>query len=123
MISWVAAHVTSFDFLLKTDVDTLICFSMVTDMLDAVRKRYQSDQQIYLGHFETCSKIHHFTLDKFYDPFYMADLLYRDDAPYASRAYVYSVPLACVPIGRQPSAHRRAAWARGLHASGGQRGV
>ena len=32
MISWVAAHITSYDFLLKTDVDTLICFSMVTDM-------------------------------------------------------------------------------------------
>ena len=29
MIGWVASHITSYDFLLKTDVDTLICFTMV----------------------------------------------------------------------------------------------
>jgi hypothetical protein len=60
--------VTTYDFLLKTDVDTLICFSMVTDMLDAVRHRFGTDESIYLGHIETCSKIAHFALDRFYDP-------------------------------------------------------
>ena len=80
MISWVARRVTKFDFLLKTDVDTLICFSMVTDMLDAVRLRFGGDDNIYLGHIETCSKIQHLEGDRFYDPFYMQDLLHREDA-------------------------------------------
>jgi len=81
MITWVSAHIVNFNFLLKTDVDTLICFSMVTDMLDAVRQRFGGDDSIYLGHIETCSKIQHNEGDRFYDPFYMQDLLFREDAP------------------------------------------
>ena len=53
MLTWVAQRVTTFDFLLKTDVDTLICFTMVTDMIDAMRVRFATDQRIYLGHIET----------------------------------------------------------------------
>ncbi len=80
MLGWVAIHIVSYDYLLKTDVDTLICFSMVTDMLDVMRLRFGSDDSIYLGHIETCSKIQHNEGDKFYDPFYMQDILYREDA-------------------------------------------
>ena len=84
MIEYVAKQTHEaehFDFLLKTDVDTLICFSMVTDMIDAVRRRFHTDDQIYLGHVETCSKIEHFQKARFYDPFYMEDILHKDDAP------------------------------------------
>lgn len=80
MIVWVAGHITAYDYLLKTDVDTLICFNMVTDMIDAVARRYATSKSIYLGHFDTCSKITHFALDRFYDPHYMEDLLFREDA-------------------------------------------
>ena len=30
MIVWVAGHITAYDYLLKTDVDTLICFNRVS---------------------------------------------------------------------------------------------
>ena len=80
MITWVASHMLSFDFLLKTDVDTLICFSMVTDMLDAVRHRFGGDESIYLGHIETCSKIQHNVGERFYDQAYLQDILQREDA-------------------------------------------
>ena len=61
-------------------VDTFICFAMVTDMIDALRIRFQSDERIYLGHHETCSKITSFAQDRFYDPFYMDDILHSEDA-------------------------------------------
>ena len=81
MLRWISNHVQAYDYLLKTDVDTFICFSMVTDMLDAVRLRFGRDDRVYLGHIETCSKIQHNPGDKFYDPVYMQDILYREDAP------------------------------------------
>lgn len=80
MLVWIAAHVEAYDYLLKTDVDTLICFSAVTDMIDAARRRYGGDERMYLGHYDTCSKIQHNPGERFHDPAYMADLLDRTDA-------------------------------------------
>ena len=80
MMHWVSGHLPGFDFLLKTDLDTLICFNAVTDMLDAVQLRFQTSQRIYLGHFETCSKIKHNPHERFYDPAYQQDILLREDA-------------------------------------------
>ena len=50
---------------------------------------------MYLGHYDTCSKIQHNPGDRFYDPFYMEDLLNREDAP-------------CYPPYMQVCARRRA---------------
>ena len=80
MMHWVSDHLPGFDFLLKTDLDTLICFHAVTDLLDAVQLRFRTSQRIYLGHFETCSKIRHNPHERFYDPAYQADILLREDA-------------------------------------------
>ena len=76
----VSGHLPGFDFLLKTDLDTLICFNTVTDMLDAAQLRFKTSERLYLGHFETCSQIRHNPHERFYDPWYQEDILLRDDA-------------------------------------------
>ena len=75
-----SGHLPGFDFLLKTDLDTLICFNTVTDMLDAAQLRFKTSERLYLGHFETCSKIKHNPHERFYDPWYQEDILLREDA-------------------------------------------
>ena len=60
LLSWVAAHQPEpYDFLLKTDVDTLICFTMALDMIDATVMKWGTSRSIYMGHSETCSHIVH----------------------------------------------------------------
>ena len=89
MLGWVSRNLVSasqpggaaFDFLLKTDVDSLTCFSMVSDKLESLIARFGSAERVYLGHIETCSKIEHHPGNKFYDEGYMSDLLHREDAP------------------------------------------
>ena len=82
LLVWAATHLPAkFDFLLKTDMDTIVCFSMITGRLDALIRRFGTRDSIYLGHAETCSKIEHQPGAKFYDAHYIADLLGREDAP------------------------------------------
>ena len=56
LITWVADQLSGYDFLLKTDMDTLICFTMLMDKLDSLVLRFGGRKKIYLGHAETCSK-------------------------------------------------------------------
>ena len=81
VFGWVARHDAGFDFLLKTDMDTFICFSMITDKLDTLVNRFGTAAGIYLGHVDTCSRIQHNPTEKFFDPHYMKDIFHREDAP------------------------------------------
>lgn len=56
LFQWIASNSFNFDFLLKTDTDTLICFTMVMDKLDSLMLHYGTRERMYLGHAETCSK-------------------------------------------------------------------
>lgn len=46
-----------FDFLLKAEMSTLVCFSMITDVIDSAALRYQGGERLYLGQVETCTRV------------------------------------------------------------------
>ena len=81
LIAWASAHLSSFDYLMKTDMDTLVCFSTILDKLDSLALRFGSRERVYLGRSETCSPIHHHQHARFYDASYLEDIFFREDAP------------------------------------------
>ena len=97
------AGVPAFEFLLKAELSTLVCFGMVTDLLDAVQLRFGEPahasraglggSRIYLGQVETCTRVAHAGLvrkgDELVDASFLEDVMQRKDAtcypPYMHR--------------------------------------
>ena len=79
------SSVPAYDFLLKAELSTLVCFSMLTDLLEAVQLRFGGDgSRAYVGQIETCTRVQHTGLvrrgDEKRDATFLADVLNRKDA-------------------------------------------
>ena len=85
-----------FDFLLKVEMSTLVCFTMVTDLLEATVLRFGGGRRVYLGQLETCTRVQHTGLarrgDELHDVAFLEEVLNRKDATCAAKR---SPPLYC----------------------------
>lgn len=81
---------TRFDFVLKAELSTLVCFTMMTDLIDAATIRFRQTsssaggERLYLGQLETCTRVQHAGLarrgDELADRAFVEDVLGRKDA-------------------------------------------
>ena len=99
LLLWLGSRqqaVPRFDFLLKADLSTVVCFSMITDLLEAVQLRFRTPaavtsgdeasegSRVYLGQIQTCARVSHAGLvrrgDELHDAPFLDDVLRRKDA-------------------------------------------
>jgi hypothetical protein len=106
-----------FDFVLKAELSTLVCFNMLTDLLDAAALRYGRADRIYMGELQTCTRVEHDGLarrgDETRDEAFLDDVLRRKDAvcypPYMQGfGYVLSGQLVRRPCCTQRALRRHA---------------
>lgn len=73
-----------FDYLLKAELSTVICFSLLTDLIGASAMRHGGGSRLYLGQLETCTRVEHVGLarrgDERHDAAYLDEVLNRKDA-------------------------------------------